>query len=166
MIRKIISGGQTGADRGGLDAAVDLGLARGGWAPKFWRSEDGVIPERYRAGMRESSGGYYVRTIQNVRSSDGTLILSFEDALPQNSGSRLTLGAAIRWMRPYRHMVLPRDGRIADFALRRAMAWLVDNQIVVLNVAGPRESREPGIQQATRQALVEILRPQILETKT
>lgn len=60
---KIVSGGQTGADRGGLLAAMDLGLDWGGWAPKGWRSEDGAIPSCYREKMQEiGSAKYHIRS--------------------------------------------------------------------------------------------------------
>jgi hypothetical protein len=47
MVTKIISGGQTGADRAALDAAIIHGIPCGGWCPKIRRAEDGPIPERY-----------------------------------------------------------------------------------------------------------------------
>lgn len=55
MIERVISGGQTGADRGGLDAAIDLGLPHGGFCPKGRRAEDGVIPGRYQLEETESA---------------------------------------------------------------------------------------------------------------
>ena len=48
MIRKIISGGQTGADRAALDWTIKDDIPHGGWCPAGRRAEDGVIPERYR----------------------------------------------------------------------------------------------------------------------
>lgn len=57
IVEKIISGGQTGADRGGLDAAIALGIPHGGWCPKGRRAEDGKVPKRYR--LRETSGANY-----------------------------------------------------------------------------------------------------------
>ena len=55
----IVSGGQTGVDRGALEAAVALGLEFGGWAPHGWIAEDGTIPAQYREKMQEypSMGG-------------------------------------------------------------------------------------------------------------
>ena len=91
---KIVSGGQTGVDRGALEAAVALGLNFGGWAPHGWIAEDGTIPEQYREKMQEypSMGGraqdYRERTKANVRDSHATLILV--DSLPLSGGTKLT----------------------------------------------------------------------------
>lgn len=152
-VHTIISGGQTGADRGALLAAHDLGLKRGGMAPAGWRAEDGVIPEWFRAGMMQSaSSDYRTRTMSNVEASGGTLILSL-GPLPADSGSMLTGKMARRAGKPHRWLTLPL-GRIG---CEVALEWLEENNIGVLNVAGPRESREIGIQEATRRALVGIL---------
>jgi hypothetical protein len=75
----VISGGQTGVDRGALDAALDLGVRCGGWCPAGRQAEDGVIPARYP--LTELSGaGYDERTLKNVEDSDGTLIVTFGPA--------------------------------------------------------------------------------------
>jgi Circularly permutated YpsA SLOG family len=47
MVERIVSGGQTGADRAALDFAIEHGLKHGGWCPKGRRAEDGRIPSRY-----------------------------------------------------------------------------------------------------------------------
>lgn len=153
-VRMIISGAQTGADRGGLLAANDLGLKRGGIAPAGWRAEDGVIPEWFRAGMTQSgSPAYPVRTRSNVEGSSGTLILSF-GPLPQDGGTMMTARIARTVGKPCFHALVPMSG---DLAIGRVRAWLEEHRIRTLNVAGPRESRERGIQEATRAALVAIL---------
>lgn len=158
-VHTIISGGQTGADRGALEAAHDLGLKRGGWAPAGWRAEDGVIPQWYRAGMMESaSSAYPVRTRANVEASGGTLILSI-GYLTEESGSMLTSKIARKLGKPCRHFFVVEWSPVAvsTTAIQMARKWLDENDIRTLNVAGPRESREPGIQAATRTALVQIL---------
>lgn len=156
-LRTIISGGQTGADRGGLLAAHDLGLQRGGMAPLGWRAEDGEIPAWFRAGMTQSaSAGYPVRTRANVEASGGTLILSF-GPLAAESGSMLTSLMARTAKKPVLAIQLGERGRLSDFAKARVVTWLQNWKIVTLNVAGPRESREIGIQAATRAALNAIL---------
>jgi hypothetical protein len=153
-VRTIISGAQTGADRGALEAAHDLGLRRGGWAPWGWRSEDGEIPLWYRTGMTENgSPAYRVRTRANVEVSGGTLILSLGE-LTHDSGSMLTANLARRIGKPHLHMFLP----LWQIAIDAVRFWLTEHSIRTLNVAGPRESREPGVQAATRAALVKILR--------
>jgi hypothetical protein len=75
MLTKIISGGQTGADRAALDAAIEYGVPHGGWIPKGRRTEDGRLPDRYI--LQETSNiGYPQRTKLNILDSDGTLIFS------------------------------------------------------------------------------------------
>lgn len=154
-VHTIISGGQTGADRGGLDAAAILGLKRGGMAPLGWRAEDGVIPERYRVGMMQSgSAGYPARTRANVEASSGTLILSFGE-LTAESGSMLTARLARKLNKPL--LAIQLAGPPSEFLVARVRTWLSCCSITVLNVAGPREGRERGIQAATCAALVDIL---------
>lgn len=156
-LRVIISGGQTGADRGALEAAHDLGLARGGMAPRRWRAEDGMIPMWYRTGMMTSaSEAYPVRTQSNVEASGGTLIMSF-GPLPHDSGSMLTANIARKLRKPLLAVNVFESGYHSEFLLNRVRIWIQTHRIEVLNVAGPRESREPGIQAAVRAALVAIL---------
>lgn len=155
-VTKIISGGQTGSDRGGLEAANDLGLERGGWAPAGWRAEDGVIPVWYRTGMVEHwSPAYRPRTKANVVDSDGTLILSL-GPLAKESGSMLTAQLARQLEKPYRHFTV--DQAEGGYGADLIRAWLAEHRISVLNVAGPRESKEPGVQRAVRRVMVKLLR--------
>jgi hypothetical protein len=154
--RFVRSGGQTGVDRGGLDAAIELGLAWGGWAPRGLRAEDGRIPEPYASRMRETEGvEYSTRTRFNVRDSEGTLLVSFAEIL--TGGSASTAKCARRMGRPRHHLVLW-PGLPSEVAADRVLEWLRDHAILVLNVAGPRESKEPGIQLASRRVLVPIFR--------
>ena len=75
MIKRIISGGQTGADQAALDIAIEFGILHGGWIPKGKKTEDGVLPDKYK--LKEMpTASYPKRTEQNVLDSDGTLILS------------------------------------------------------------------------------------------
>ncbi len=172
----IMSGGQTGADRGALDAAIDdLLLDWGGWAPRGFRSEDGVIPARYQSRLHAGQGplassaagwqrgliehrssGYDGRTAQNVADSDGTLVVSLGPLRP-GGGSAKTLKIARRIEKPCLHVVVPADGELAGYGLEHAREWLAMMLISRLNVAGPRESVEPGIHIATRRAVRAIL---------
>lgn len=155
-VTRIISGAQTGADRGGLEAAWDLKLATGGYAPLGWRSEDGEIPEPYRCGMIQSSSSHYpIRTELNIQHSDGTLILSL-GPLNRDSGSILTAKIARRLNKPVVLLIIETEWH-STMRVQRARSWLRDNHVCTLNVAGPRESREPGIQAAVRACLVQIL---------
>jgi hypothetical protein len=136
---KVVSGGQTGVDRAALDAARALGMPCGGWCPRGRRAEDGPIGPDYP--LRETpSEDYAQRTEWNVRDSDGTLVLLRGRPSP---GTALTIERARRLGRPV--LVLdPGD----DAATARD--WIEDEAIGVLNVAGPRESQDPGIGAAAR----------------
>ena len=80
MIRKIISGGQTGADRAGLDFAIETGLEHGGYVPSGRKAEDGRIDELYNL-VELSTSSYPARTRRNIEESDGTVIFSLERLL-------------------------------------------------------------------------------------
>lgn len=135
-LQRIVSGGQTGVDRGALDAAIALGLPHGGWCPSGRRAEGGTIPDRYQ--LEETpSADYAVRTRLNVRESDATLILSAGDP---TGGTALTVRLAKKEGRP--HLVLD---LLADPDPEVARSWIQATGVRVLNVAGPRESKCPGI---------------------
>jgi hypothetical protein len=146
-VAKIISGAQTGVDRAALDAALELGIPHGGWVPKGRRAEDGIIPEKYKM-MEMPTELYAGRTERNILDSDGTLIIS-RGVLTE--GSDLTRQLAIKHERPWLHTDLDRIG--ATEAARTIHAWLERNGISVLNVAGPRASKDPGIYRLTRDIL-------------
>lgn len=136
---KVVSGGQTGVDRAALDVAMELSIPCGGWCPKGRRAEDGTIPEKYL--LQESpTANYAERTALNVKESDGTLILSRGSL---RSGTALTKTFAERYRRPC--LVLD----LRDATPQQVHEWLAANSIRILNVAGPRESSQPGI---TKQA--------------
>lgn len=146
-VERVVSGGQTGVDRAGLDAAIACGLAHGGWCPRGRRAEDGTVPARYR--LREtSSPEYYVRTDRNVRDSDGTVVLC---AGAPAGGSALTLDYAARRRRPA--LVLDLDLVPPGAAAAKLRAWIAEHAIARLNVAGPRESTCPGIYVRARAVL-------------
>lgn len=96
---KIVSGGQTGADRAGLDWAIKHGIPYGGWCCKGRRSEDGSIPSQYQL-QETPSTNYLQRTEWNVRDSDGTVIFSLAERL--SGGSLKTLEFAIKHRKPQR----------------------------------------------------------------
>jgi hypothetical protein len=136
IFSRIISGGQTGVDRAALDAAMDLGLQVGGWCPKGRRAEDGPISVRYP--IKETGSYYYpVRTERNVLDSDGTLILTW--GKPQG-GTALTIKLARVLKKAY--VVIDLSSQEEACSVRE---WGRNNNIKILNVAGPRESERPGI---------------------
>jgi len=147
-ITRIVSGGQTGVDRGALDAAIAMGIEHGGWCPRGRLAEDGRIPERYELTENESRE-YWIRTAQNVVDSDGTLIL-YRGTL--SGGTELTHRMAIKEGRPHLLVDL-----LAHCDPQLARQWIVDSGIAVLNVAGPRESSAPGIAAEARSYVEGIL---------
>jgi hypothetical protein len=136
---RIVSGGQTGADRAALDWAIAHGIPHGGWCPRGRRAEDGTIPPRYR--LTETSSDRYVeRTEWNVRDSDGTVILSLAPTL--TGGSKRTAELARQQGRPWLH--LARDAGAPDPG-QRLRRFVQEHEIRALNVAGPRASTEPAV---------------------
>ncbi len=157
---RIVSGGQTGVDRGALEAAVALGLEFGGWAPHGWIAEDGTIPAQYREKMQEypSMGGrardYRERTKANVRDSHATLILV--DSLPLSGGTKLTENTAVAMMKSHKVIAMS-AANAKDDALKWLRHFLGMSSALVLNVAGPRESKAPGIQARAKAFLQALL---------
>lgn len=150
MIRKIISGGQTGSDRAALDAAIKLGIPHGGWLPKGRKTEDGPLPITYQLNELHSER-YRDRTEQNVLDSDGTLIISF-GAL--TGGSALTESLAIKHDRPC--LVIDLEIVPQKEAAEAIEKWLRKYGIKTLNVAGPRASGEPRIYKAAYALLLQV----------
>jgi len=147
---KIISGGQTGADQAALDAAIQLGLPHGGWLPRGRKTEAGPLAKSYQ--LRELASPHYRdRTRKNILESDGTLILSLA---PLSGGSALTEALCIRYERPCLHLDLSLvDTEEARLAIEK---WLNEEQIAILNVAGPRASGEERIYQAVFELLTVV----------
>lgn len=147
MLAKIISGGQTGVDRAALDVALELGIECDGFCPRGRKAEDGVIPGRYP--MREmQTDSYPARTRANVRAAHATLILAdVADHSELEGGTRLTFDIAFQAgshgaglflvdLRNPKHV-----GEVAEW-LRECIG---DRKGFILNIAGPRESKNPGI---------------------
>jgi hypothetical protein len=148
LLERIVSGGQTGADRAALDFALAHGYRIGGWLPRGRVAEDGPLSERY-AGLRETgSADPSERTERNVRDSDATLILSHG---PLAGGSLLTLRKALEAPKPVLHLDLALMTESA--AAERLRAWLAQVQPRTLNVAGPRASEDADIAAATAAVL-------------
>ncbi|HUT26365.1 MAG TPA: putative molybdenum carrier protein [Sumerlaeia bacterium] len=148
---KIISGGQTGADRAALDVALELGVDCGGWCPRGRLAEDGVIGMVYPLRETESAA-YDERTQRNVLDSDGTLVCNTG---PLVGGTLLTAEFARQAGKPC--LILNLDEDDLEEALWRAREWIDENGVEVLNVAGPRASGRPGIYDRTRRLLERLL---------
>lgn len=154
-VERIVSGGQTGADMGGLAAGVTLGLETGGWAPKGWKTERGSEKNLLRSlGLREfPKWGYPPRTRANVRDSDGTVIFGN----PSSRGCSLTARTARQMGRPLFFVTFTFSGSDLSRYTETFRHWLANNWVKTLNVAGNRESSLPGISQMTNDFLVEAL---------
>lgn len=147
-ISKIISGGQTGVDRAALDVAISHSIDHGGWCPRGRRSEDGPIPDHYRLQETPDSD-YLQRTQWNVRDSDATLILFLGEL---EGGTQLTRDFARQLHKPYQAINLQ-----DPLPVTRLKAWLEDEKIGVLNVAGPRASKQPVIYEQALAYLTRLL---------
>ena len=143
---RIISGGQTGADRAALDWAIANGIAHGGWCPAGRRAENGMIPTNYQL-KETSSHDYTLRTRLNVRDSDATLIISQAPKLA--GGSLFTRQIAMEMGKPWLHLHRGLD------APSTLSAFLAMHRVKVLNIAGPRASKESGIKAFAIQTLNE-----------
>lgn len=138
-VRRVVSGGQTGADRAALDWAIRHGIAHGGWCPRGRTAEDGPLDARYRLRETESEG-YLQRTRRNVEDSDATLVLNLGEL---DGGTLETVRYAQVRGKPC--LLVALDEGVADDDLERARQWLGAQRVATLNVAGPRESKRPGI---------------------
>jgi hypothetical protein len=157
MIRKIISGGQTGADQAALDAALNLGIPHGGWIPKDRLTEKGALPDKYKlTEMPDTS--YASRTEQNVIDSNGTVIISHG---PLSEGSDYTRQMAIKHHRPWLHIDLNQTPAFKSATL--ISAWIDKNNIEILNVAGPRASKDSQIYSAVLKLIETVHYLQLLE---
>jgi hypothetical protein len=148
LLEKLVSGGQTGADRAGLDVAIRHGFPHGGWCPKGRTAEDGVIPAQYHL-VETPSASYLQRTERNVRDSDATVIFTIAREL--SGGSMRTAVFAAKHRKPRIHLAQRALG-YEDPALI-LQRFVEENGIRVLNVAGTRGSKEPDVWQFTFQTL-------------
>ena len=156
LVRKIVSGGQTGADRGGLDAALRVGIEHGGWCPRGRKAENGAIPDRYRLSETEAEE-YRVRTEANVQDSDVTVVFSYGEL---TGGSLYTAELCRLHAKPCLHVDLtlpPADARclvagfLSEYASQRGP--------LVVNIAGSRESLAPGIRNAVEDIVALVVDP-------
>ncbi len=159
-ITKIVSGGQTGADQGALEAAVYCSLPYGGWIPKGRKAEKGQkVPTKFDQLREMMTSDYLARTEANVVDSDATLVLTYGKA---TGGSKKTIEFAEKHGKPVLHIGIdqysPRD--CAMFVKRWFEGDITkptppDN--CTLNVAGSRESKSPGIQHDVMNVIIEVI---------
>lgn len=153
MLKKIISGGQTGVDRAALDVAMRLGVDHGGWVPKGRMAEDGVLPPHY-AVQEMPTAAVEARTEKNVQDSDGTLIISRGSP---TGGTDHARKMALKHGRQLLHVDLSL-GQQASSAGSLVASWIEMNRIEILNVAGPRASHDPAIYMDAVNILTHALR--------
>ncbi len=151
MTIKIVSGGQTGADRGALDAGLQAKVEVGGWCPAGRLAEDGEIPEKYPLQEIEAAS-YSERTLKNVIDSDGTVIVFFGEL---EGGSRLTASCCRKERKPY--LLIDATDFLAEEAAVMIRDFVSENGIEILNVAGPRDSKQPRAYQYTFETVSRVL---------
>ena len=163
LIGKIVSGGQTGVDRGALEAAYDLGFPYGGLIPKGRLAEDGIVPEKFDRMKVAPRKDYLFRTEWNVTHSDATLIIAREPWEENESeecsrcteeltgGTKRTADYCKKHGKPYLVIFTANVPKVID--------WLTGLAIpdLVLNVAGTRESKAKGIQEATQRFVARLI---------
>jgi hypothetical protein len=142
---KIISGGQTGVDRAALDVALKHGIQSGGWCPAGRLDEFGKIPNRYP--VQELPGaGFTERTCENVKDSEGTVVIYVRELC---GGTEQTARFCVDLQRPY--LLIDAPGTSVEDGANMIAQFVGDNEITVLNVAGPRQSEWPeGYEYASR----------------
>lgn len=144
---KIISGAQTGVDRAALDAALKLGIDCGGWVPSGRMAEDGKISLKYPVKECESFD-YAFRTRLNAKESDATLIIK-EGHI--EGGTLYTFRICKRLKKFVKVVDLKDKNAIAEIK-----AFLKEFSPEVLNIAGPRESKNPGIYKKSFKILLKV----------
>ena len=134
---KIISGGQTGVDRAALDVALRHGIECGGWCPAGRLDEFAKIPDHYP--IQELQGGSFTeRTLQNVKDSDGTVIIY---PVELRGGTEQTVRFCVELKRP--DELIDASKLSAEGAAKLIGDFVRKNKIGILNVAGPRQSEWP-----------------------
>jgi hypothetical protein len=152
-VRKIITGGQTGADRAALDFALENNFEIGGWIPKNRLAEDGRIPEKYPNLRETETENPAERTELNVRDSDATLIFSHGNL---KGGSKLTLEMCDKHARLHLHI----DFEKIDFAqaVKKAQQFVIFSNCQTLNIAGTRASEDARIYEKTKDFLNQLFK--------
>jgi hypothetical protein len=139
MLKKIISGGQVGADQGALDAAIKYNFSHGGWIQKGRKTQMGILPDKYK--LKEMSvSGYKERIEQNVIESDGTVIISHGNL---SGGADYSQKMTEKHNRPNLHIDL--NETPAFIAASEINTWIIENDIELLNVSGSRASEDSEI---------------------
>jgi hypothetical protein len=139
-LKQLVSGGQSGVDRAGLDFAIEHNIEYTGFIPKGRRAEDGRIADKYVHLIESKSGVYKDRTNKNLRYADGTLLI-YERF---TGGVKLTYNQCKKYNKPIYVIDLNHDTPLSEYK-EKFDEWILNNGITVLNIAGNRESNSKGI---------------------
>ena len=160
LIAKIVSGGQTGVDRGAIEAALERGFPYGGLIPKGRLAEDGQVPLVFTAMEESARKDYIFRTEWNVVHSDATILIT--NHVPLSGGTKRTADFCEKHTKPYLILVWPFPTQCGH--INKAHDWMLTlshdilhREELVINVAGPRESKANGIQKGTREFVSELI---------
>ena len=137
-MKKIISGGQTGADIAAVDAAISCSFPYGGFIPKGRVCEKGKIPSHYIHFTEAVNDNYNLRTSKNVRASDITIIFTHG---PLTGGSKFTKDCCDVSKKKYLHVNLNVVDK--EDAVESVTRFIQYYQAEVVNVAGSRASKSP-----------------------
>jgi hypothetical protein len=146
---RVISGGQTGADQGGLEAAQEAGFETGGWIPKGWLTDDGPNLQMSLFGLKEMPRkDYGLRTDRNVSEAD----VVFWYGRTNSRGFHRTRRAALKFQKPFHCFTAGRD------EVDKMVAILDSFKPGTLMIAGNRESKHPGLRKWTRSVVTMVLK--------
>ena len=159
MLKKIISGGQVGADQAALDAAIKCNFPHGGWIQKGRKTQTGVLPEKYHL-IEMPAAGYKERIEQNVVQSDGTVIVSHGDL---SGGADYSWKMAMKHHRPCLHIDLSQTP--ASVSSAEINTWIIENSIKVLNVTGSRASEDGDVYKETAGIIEATILLSLVEAK-
>jgi hypothetical protein len=160
MLKKIISGGQLGADQAALDAAIKYKFPHGGWIQKGRKIKNGILPDKYELEEMPVAG-YKERIEQNVIDSDGTVIFSHGEL---TGGADYSMKMTEKHERPTLHIDLKKTPGF--IAASKINTWIIENNIEVLNVVGSRASEDPDIYRNTMYIIEDCILLSLLKAKT
>ncbi len=155
MLTRIVSGGQIGADIAALEIALEKDFPHGGWCPKGRRSLAGPIPECFEL-QETPSDDYLQRTEWNVRDTDGTVVFTLSKEA--TGGSLKTIDYTRKHQKPCLHLSqADLQSESLESFTNRLLDFIGEHDIATLNVAGSRESKEPGIHDWVREVLEGVI---------
>lgn len=136
MIKKIISDGQTGADRAALDVAIKFNIPHGGWIPKGRKAEDDLLPDRYQL-QEMPTNSYHASIKKNILDSDGTLIFIRGAPKPEIKFARM-----IAFQHKKHFLFISLNKTTTYDAASLILSWIRQQNIAALNVSGPKTSED------------------------